>query len=149
MGVQCGNGIGGFREGLEGFVGGGAGVPEVYGCVCAACPLLKKISTLLNNNLVCWREGGNTRNNNRIPLTRKLHRFDTRVMPVPATCCDTLFYIPEEDSTISAYAGEARIICGHGDVEDGVAVGFVTLDRRGGFCGVHVRDASDCAREVD
>lgn len=36
MRVQCGNGIGGFGEGLEGFVRGGAGVPEVYCCVCAA-----------------------------------------------------------------------------------------------------------------
>lgn len=70
-------------------------------------------------------------------------------MPAPATRCNTLFYIPEEDSAISAYAGEARIICGHGDVEDGVAVGFVALDRGGGFCGVRVRAAGDCAREVD
>lgn len=70
-------------------------------------------------------------------------------MPAPATRCNTLFYIPEEDSAISAYAGEARIICGHGDVEDGVAVGFVALDWGGGFCGVRVRAAGDCAREVD
>lgn len=93
--------------------------------------------------------GGNTRNNNRIPLTRKLHRFDTRIMSAPATRCNSLFYIPEEDSAISADAGKARIVCGYGDVENGVAVGFVALDRGGGFCGVRVRAAGDCAREVD
>jgi len=70
-------------------------------------------------------------------------------MSAPATRCDPLFYIPEEDSAISAYAGEARIVRGYGDVEDGVAVGFVALDWGGGFCGVRICVAGDCAREVD
>lgn len=37
MDVQGGHGVGGFREGLEGFVRVGAGIPEVDGCVGAAC----------------------------------------------------------------------------------------------------------------
>jgi hypothetical protein len=70
-------------------------------------------------------------------------------MSAPATRRDPLFYIPEKHRTVSAYAGEARIVCGYGDVEDRVTVGFVALDWGSGFCGVRVCVAGDCAREVD
>lgn len=111
-----------------------------------------------DNQLVCSsdlpgymgdRGKGGTRNNNRIPLTRKLHRFDTRIMSAPAPGSCTLFDIPEEDGAVAAYAGEARIIRGHGDVEDGVTVCFVALDRSCGLCGIRVRIVGNRARKVD
>lgn len=109
----------------------GARVPEIDRRIGAAYYLPRIVSLV---GLWCHEETGNwvhTRDNDRVSVAGKLNCLNLAVVPAPSSSCNTLLDIPKEDLAITAYAGEARIVRGNCHIEDAVAMGFVSLDRRG------------------
>lgn len=85
-----------------------------------------------------------------VAITGELYGFDSAIVARPSFGCDALLDIPEEDLAIASYAGEARVVGCDGDVQDGVAMRFVFLDRGCGLdCRLAIGVVWNCARKVD
>lgn len=55
-------------------------------------------------------------------------------MPCPPPHRPPLLHIPQKDLLISPNTREARIVRRHRNIQHGVPVGFIPLDRGGGLC---------------
>lgn len=96
------------------------------------------------------KSGGFTGYYDGVTIAGKLYGFDSAVVARPSFGRDALLDIPEEDLAIASYAGEARVVGCDGDVQDGVAMRFVFLDRGCGFdCDRTIGVVWNCARKVD